>query len=62
MNFDYLISNVDTLSILNQYNSTLDTFLISQLGRLAENDQKYRGQKDFEWNMQKSLDSLTGWS
>jgi tetratricopeptide (TPR) repeat protein len=58
MNFDYLISNVDTLSILNQYNSNLDTFLISQLGRLAENDQKYRGQKDFEWKMQKSLDSL----
>jgi hypothetical protein len=58
MDFDYLIDQIDTTTIIEQYNSLLDTSLIKQLKCMAENDQKYRGNEELEYELQKSLDSL----
>ena len=58
MEFEKLISELDTVIIENQYKSDLDSFLIDKLYLLSENDQKYRGEEEFEWRLQKSLDSL----
>jgi len=58
MDFEYLIAKIDTTSIIERYHSFLDTSLIKQLNRMAENDQKYRSEEVFDYKLQQSLDSL----
>jgi hypothetical protein len=58
LEYNYLISNVDTTAIINKYTANLDSFMIKQLDVLAENDQKYRGEENYEWALQRALDSL----
>lgn len=58
MEYNYLISNADTNTIINKYTSNLDSFKLKQLEILAENDQKYRGEENYEWRLQRTLDSL----
>lgn len=58
LEYNYFISNVDTNTIINKYTTNLDSFMINQLDILAESDQKYRGEENYEWRLQRSLDSL----
>lgn len=58
MEYDYFISKIDTNAIINKYIANLDSTIIKQLSKLAENDQKYRGEDNYPWKLQRSLDSL----
>lgn len=62
MDYDDLIAKVDTLTIISNYKSKLDTALVSQLKKLSDQDQRYRGDdNDDRWHLQLQLDSIN-WS
>ena len=58
MNFNQLISSIDTAEITKKYLTELDTVLVNQLTVMETRDQRFRSQEPYLGKQQRSLDSI----